>query len=403
MTSLAHHSQDPDEVPRIRQLASSVLDRLEGEITVTCDRLEEMLPVDLTAEQMDEVFYALSESGITVTWKAKKAPPPLDRPEQAEERSSDGAMAVATAGTEVLAKSHQDSADPPAKPDPGGLLSPEQRASGVMGDYMSDISEIPNLDSREEEALASRVASGDEQAANVLVESHLRLVVKICHDYRHSGLNRMDLIQAGNMGLLDAAHHYKPGKASRFSQFASWWIRQAVTRHVQASGLLIRIPRKLVKELHSMGRQKARMLGKLKREPTDAEIATALEWPISKVEFLSSLGKNPLSLDAPLPSDKDKTFEEVVEDTKATERARNTRKQHVIASLRPFLERLTTAEKSVISLRFGLDDQVEHSVREVSHLTSLPREEVRRVEREGLSKLATLSASVLPGPFEDDD
>lgn len=404
-TSKKPRTADPAVLAGASQLVRSVTEHLGGERRVTFDWVQRLLPADATADEMDDLFCALAELGVEITDPAgPSARTPASRPtsagnaREAERSPQEPAGASPSASTAVEAA--EDSAEPLAT-----IEIPEQDAPlpGVVAQYLAEISDIPPLSAQEEESLASRTAAGDSRAANVLVESHLKLVVRICREYRHAGLPRMDLIQAGNMGLLDAAHHFRPGKSGRFSHFASWWVRQAINRHIEASGLLIRLPRKLVRELHSMGRERARMRSRLKREPSTQELADAMGWPPSKVEFLDSAGHNPLSLDAPLPSDEEKHMEEVVVDPRAVEMAEATRKRHVIAALRPHIEGLSTEERSVLTLRYGLTDQVVRSVNEVSELTSLPGDEVRRLEREGLRKLAARSRAVLPAPFEDED
>ncbi|MBI4869705.1 MAG: sigma-70 family RNA polymerase sigma factor [Candidatus Wallbacteria bacterium] len=389
MKSVADNSRKAPASPALANaspLARSIAERLAGEHAVTLQALERLLPEDVSADEMDEVFFVLGELGVNV---AEAEPAPKE-------------PAPAQAAAEP-ARSEIPAAAPSSAPTRAARKSDDSRMHGVVAQYLSEISGIRPLSEAEEESLARLAASGDERAIRALVESHLRLVVKIVREYRHSGLARMDLIQAGNMGLLDAAHHFRPGKSGRFSHFASWWVRQGITRHVEAAGLLIRLPRKLVKELHSLGRERARTRARLKREPTDQEAADALGWPVSKVQYLDSIGHNPLSLDSPLPRDEEKSFEEVVVDLKASEQAKLTRKRHVVASLHPLLAQLTTEQRGVLSLRYGLSDQVEHSVNEVADLTSLSREEVRALEREGLRRLAELTGTQLSASLEDDD
>jgi RNA polymerase sigma factor (sigma-70 family) len=399
-------AQDPETLAAASPLVRAVTGHLGSEKRVTLDWVERLMPADATADEMDDVFCALTDLGVEVAERAATATGPRRPASGSRDQAPAGAAATRAAGhaapAPVEAENEDSDTDPETAPSVA-ISEPDAPLPGVVAQYLAEISDIPPLSVQEEDTLATRTAAGDSRAANALVESHLKLVVRICREYRHAGLPRMDLIQAGNMGLLDAAHHFRPGKSGRFAHFASWWVRQAINRHIEASGLLIRLPRRLVKELHAMGRERARMRSQFKREPSTQELADAMGWPASKVEFLDSAGHNPLSLDAPLPGDDEKNMEEVVVDPRAAEMAEATRKRHVIAALRPHIEGLSTEERSVLTLRYGLADQVVRSVNEVSDLTSLPGDEVRRVEREGLRKLAARSQAVLPAPFEDEE
>ena len=257
--------------------------------------------------------------------------------------------------------------------------------------YLREIGKIPLLTSEEELALAQKVVKGDKKAKDKMAEANMRLVVSIAKRYSGRGLDFLDLIQEGNTGLLRAVEKFDPDKGFKFSTYATWWIRQAITRAIADQARTIRIPVHMVETINKLLRTQRRMTQELNREPTIEELAKELEMETEKVEYVIKIKQDIHSLDAGVGRDGDDDSESVlgdfIEDEDATSPEESAAGQLLKEQVANVLSALTEREQKIIKMRFGLDDGKNHTLEEVGQEFSVTRERIRQIEAKALAKL----------------
>ena len=253
--------------------------------------------------------------------------------------------------------------------------------------YLKEIGRVPLLSAEEEKELAERMAQGDEEAKNKLVEANLRLVVSIAKRYVGKGMFFLDLIQEGNIGLMKAVDKFDYEKGFKFSTYATWWIRQAITRAIADQARTIRIPVHMVETIHKVSRYSRQMLQELGREATAEEIGEKMGISAEKVREIMKIAQDPVSLETPIGEEEDSHLGDFIPDDDA-------RQPSDIASatiLREVIERelhtLTPREEHVIKLRFGLYDGRSRTLEEVGKEFDITRERIRQIEAKALRKL----------------
>jgi RNA polymerase primary sigma factor len=254
--------------------------------------------------------------------------------------------------------------------------------------YLREIGKIPLLTPDEELSLAHRVRDGDKVAKDKMAEANMRLVVSIAKRYSGRGLDFLDLIQEGNTGLLRAVEKFDPDKGFKFSTYATWWIRQAITRAIADQARTIRIPVHMVETINKLLRTQRRLTQELNREPTNEEIAEAMEMEVDKVEYVMKIKQDITSLDASVrDDDDDSVLSDFIEDdqTIGPEDAATT--QLLKEQVQDMLNVLTDREQKIIKMRFGLEDGKSHTLEEVGQEFSVTRERIRQIEAKALSKL----------------
>ncbi|MBI5357551.1 RNA polymerase sigma factor RpoD [Candidatus Saccharibacteria bacterium] len=254
--------------------------------------------------------------------------------------------------------------------------------------YLREIGKIPLLKPDEELALAQRVVAGDKKAKDQMAEANMRLVVSIAKRYVGRGLDLLDLIQEGNTGLLRAVEKFDPDKGFKFSTYATWWIRQAITRAIADQARVIRIPVHMFETINKLLRTQRRLTQELNREPTNEEIAEAMEMEVEKVEHIMKIKQDIHSLDASVRDDEeDSVLGDFIEDedtiTPEESATGSLLKEHV----KEMLSGLTEREQKILKLRFGLDDGKSHTLEEVGQEFSVTRERIRQIEAKALAKL----------------
>jgi RNA polymerase primary sigma factor len=255
--------------------------------------------------------------------------------------------------------------------------------------YLREIGKIPLLTAEEELALANRVIAGEKKAKDQMAEANMRLVVSIAKRYSGRGLDFLDLIQEGNTGLLRAVEKFDPSKGFKFSTYATWWIRQAITRAIADQARVIRIPVHMVETINKLLRTQRRMTQELNREPTIEELAKEMEMEPEKVEYVIKIKQDVNSLDAAVRDDEeDSVLGDFIEDedTKspdeaATEQLLKEQVQDILASA------LSERELKIVKMRFGLEDGKNHTLEEVGHEFAVTRERIRQIEAKALAKL----------------
>lgn len=321
--------------------------------------------VDLNADQIDEIYERFTNQGIDIL--------------------SDGS----DNGTDSKAEEEQeddDDGEEIAVPEGIGLDDPVRM-------YLKEIGRVPLLTSEDEVELAKRIEAGDELAKRRLAEANLRLVVSIAKRYVGRGMLFLDLIQEGNLGLIKAVEKFDYRKGFKFSTYATWWIRQAITRAIADQARTIRIPVHMVETINKLIRISRQLLQELGREPTPEEIAKEMELPPERVREIMKIAQEPVSLETPIGEEEDSHLGDFIEDQEAPAPAEEASFQMLKEQLEDVLDTLTPREEKVLRLRFGLDDGRSRTLEEVGQVFGVTRERIRQIEAKALRKLRHPSRS----------
>ncbi len=259
--------------------------------------------------------------------------------------------------------------------------------------YLKEIGNVPLLTTEQEVELAKRVEAGDEEAKKQLTEANLRLVVSIAKKYVGRGMPFLDLIQEGNMGLMKAVDKFDYTKGYKISTYATWWIRQAITRGIADTGRTIRVPVHMVETINKTLRMTRTLLQELGREPTPEEVAERLNVSVSRVREVLKISRDPVSLDTPIGEEDDSHLGDFIEDDSALSPADSAAFSMLRAELATALESLTDRERQVVKLRFGLEDGRARTLEEVGKEFNVTRERIRQIEAKALRKLRHPSRS----------
>jgi len=256
--------------------------------------------------------------------------------------------------------------------------------------YLREIGKIPLLSAEEELELAQRVVAGDKKAKDQMAEANMRLVVSIAKRYSGRGLDFLDLIQEGNTGLLRAVEKFDPDKGFKFSTYATWWIRQAITRAIADQARTIRIPVHMVETINKLLRTQRRMTQELNREPTTEELAKELEMEPEKVEYVMKIKQDITSLDAGVGRDgeeEDSVLGDFIEDEESATPEESAATQLLKEQVQSILSTLSEREQKIIKMRFGLENGKSHTLEEVGQEFAVTRERIRQIEAKALAKL----------------
>ena len=253
--------------------------------------------------------------------------------------------------------------------------------------YLREIGQIPLLSYEEEIDYAQRVLNGEEEAKQKLIESNLRLVVSIAKKHTNRGLKMLDLIQEGNMGLMKAVEKFEYEKGFKFSTYATWWIRQAITRAIADQGRTIRIPVHMIETINKIKKESRIILQETGKEPTAEELAEKLELPVEKVKSILEMNQDPISLETPVGSEEDSELGDFVEDDKFANPYDATTRVLLKEQLDEVLKTLNEREEMVLRYRYGLDDGSQKTLEEVGKIFNVTRERIRQIEVKALRKL----------------
>lgn len=253
--------------------------------------------------------------------------------------------------------------------------------------YLSEIGRVPLIDGKKEVELARRIRKGDASAKQQLAEANLRLVVSIAKKYIGRGLSFLDLIQEGNIGLFRAVEKFDPERGFKFSTYATWWIRQAITRAIADQARTIRIPVHMVETINKLTHTQRRLVQELGREPTLEELAVEMEMDIKKVQHIQKISQDIVSLEAPVGSEEDSKLGDFIEDEEAINPFEATNRQLKKENVHAMLEFLTPRERKIIEMRFGLADGIGHTLEEVGQEFGVTRERIRQIEAKVLQKM----------------
>jgi RNA polymerase primary sigma factor len=260
-------------------------------------------------------------------------------------------------------------------------------STDAIRSYLYEIGKIPLLTGAEEVILAKRIEKKEAEATQLLITANLRLVVSIAKKYAKSGLELLDLIQEGNMGLMRAVEKFDYHRGFKFSTYATWWIRQAITRAIADQARTIRIPVHMIETINKFNKVSAILTTKFGRKPTDAEIAQEMEIDESKIEEIKKISQNPQSLQTPIGEEKDSELQDVIPDDWSQSPEEFATLEYLKNQIHEILDTLQDREKRVLALRFGLEDGVTRTLEEVGKEFGVTRERIRQIEAKALKKL----------------
>ena len=327
------------------------------------------IPYELDAEGMDKLIQQFEDAGVSVV--------DADGGPTSRQLSSESAKEPEVEMTE----------DETA-------LSSNVKINDSVRMYLKEIRRVPLLSADEEVNLALRIQQGDQEAKQELAEANLRLVVSIAKRYVGRGMQFLDLIQEGNMGLMKAVEKFDHTKGFKFSTYATWWIRQAITRAIADQARTIRIPVHMVETINKLVRIQRQLLQDLGREPTPEEIGAEMDLPTEKVREILKIAQEPVSLETPIGEEDDSHLGDFIEDDNATSPAEHTAYALLKEQLDEVLEQLTDREENVLRLRFGLDKNGEiRTLEQVGQVFGVTRERIRQIEAKALRKLRHPSRS----------
>ncbi len=314
------------------------------------------IDLDLDANSLDKLYNALSENNIEVRAEDEEGNEPIDL------------------------KADLIIDDVPDE-------SKDMSVNDNVRMYLKEIGKISLLTLEEEQELSKKVAEGDEKAKKRLAESNLRLVVSIAKRYVGRGLLFLDLIQEGNIGLMKAVEKFDYDKGYKFSTYATWWIRQAITRALADQARTIRVPVHMVETINKMARIERQMTLELNREPTDQELSKKMGLSVDKIAEIRKISQDPVSLETPIGEEDDSHLGDFLADERTMSPEEFATYEILKDELREVLDTLTVREKEVLELRFGLFDGSSHTLEEVGKQFKVTRERIRQIEAKALRKL----------------
>ncbi|MDI7246587.1 MAG: RNA polymerase sigma factor RpoD [Bacillota bacterium] len=363
------------DVPELRELIE--LGRKKGTLTYR-EIMDALQNVELSPEQIDDIYEAFGQMGIDVV------PEPGDG--EADDAPEEAVESEGPDGPDGDAIVHEDVEIDLSVPEGISVDDPVRM-------YLKEIGRVPLLTAEEEIELAKRIERGDEQAKRRLAEANLRLVVSIAKRYVGRGMLFLDLIQEGNLGLLKAVEKFDYRKGYKFSTYATWWIRQAITRAIADQARTIRIPVHMVETINKLVRVQRQLVQEYGREPTIEETAKAMDMSEDKVREIMKVAQEPVSLETPIGEEEDSHLGDFIEDEDVLAPADAVSFHLLKEQLEDVLDTLTPREEKVLRLRFGLDDGRSRTLEEVGQVFGVTRERIRQIEAKALRKLRHPSRS----------
>ena len=371
----------------LKKRLANLMKQAKEEKIVSYEEINSILSVGFSTQKIDQLIKKLQDDGVNIVdtvkdkeeiIKASILPEDLEKVEVVDfeepddefvENEIDDSEVDKLLQTDLLKMAESMDVDEPIKM------------------YLREIGQIPLLSYEEEIDYAQRVLKGDEEAKQKLIESNLRLVVSIAKKHTNRGLKMLDLIQEGNMGLMKAVEKFEYEKGFKFSTYATWWIRQAITRAIADQGRTIRIPVHMIETINKIKQESRIILQETGKEPTAEELSKKLEIPVDKVKNILEMNQDPISLETPVGSEEDSELGDFVEDDKFLNPYDATTRVLLKEQLDEILKTLNEREEMVLRYRYGLDDGSQKTLEEVGKIFNVTRERIRQIEVKALRKL----------------
>jgi len=364
MADKSARSKDTETEVTLDQVKALLIENSKKRGVITYEEIADRLNgFEIDSDQLEEFYEQLGEQGIDIVGDADDEP----------------------RGTQLEKEEEFDLND--LSVPPGVKINDPVRM------YLKEIGRVDLLSGQDEINLAKRIEEGDEEAKRRLAEANLRLVVSIAKRYVGRGMLFLDLIQEGNMGLIKAVEKFDYRKGYKFSTYATWWIRQAITRAIADQARTIRIPVHMVETINKLIRVQRQLLQDLGREPSPEEIGEEMDLPPEKVREILKIAQEPVSLETPIGEEDDSHLGDFIEDSEATSPAEHAAYEMLKEQLEDVLDTLTDREENVLRLRFGLDDGRTRTLEEVGKVFGVTRERIRQIEAKALRKLRHPSRS----------
>jgi RNA polymerase primary sigma factor len=347
-----------NEIKTFEQRKEELIKKGKEQGKITYEELATSLKgLDLDSDALDELYNALNENNIEIV---------------SNDEEDDG-------GDQLLLDDN--------------TLTKDLTINDPVRMYLKEIGQIKLLSMEEELALADRIAEGDESAKNELAEANLRLVVSIAKRYVGRGMLFLDLIQEGNIGLMKAVDKFDVTKGYKFSTYATWWIRQAITRAIADQARTIRVPVHMVETINKLARIQRQLTLELNREPTEEELASKMNIPVDKIKEIYKISQEPVSLETPIGEEDDSHLGDFIKDERNVSPEEYATNEMLKDEITEVLSTLTEREEKVIRLRFGLEDGKSRTLEEVGQMFGVTRERIRQIEAKALRKLRHPSRS----------
>lgn len=348
-----------DEIKTFEQRKEELVKKGKEKGIITYEELAKALKgLDLDSDSLDDLYNAFNQNNIAIV---------------SEEDETDG-------GADKLLLDDS-------------TLTKDLTINDPVRMYLKEIGQIKLLTLEEESALADRIMEGDDEAKNILAEANLRLVVSIAKRYVGRGMLFLDLIQEGNIGLMKAVDKFDVSKGYKFSTYATWWIRQAITRAIADQARTIRVPVHMVETINKLARVQRQLTLELNREPSEEELAKKMNTSVEKIREIYKISQDPVSLETPIGEEDDSHLGDFIKDERSLSPEEFATNEMLKDEISQVLETLTEREEKVVRLRFGLEDGKPRTLEEVGQMFGVTRERIRQIEAKALRKLRHPSRS----------
>ena len=349
-----------DEIQTYEERKNELVKKGKEKVFITYEELANALKgLELDADNLDDLYNTFSENDIDII-------------SEGDDSDDDG-------GDKLLLDDN--------------ALTKDLTINDPVRMYLKEIGQIKLLTLDEESVLADRISEGDEEAKNILAEANLRLVVSIAKRYVGRGMLFLDLIQEGNIGLMKAVDKFDVSKGYKFSTYATWWIRQAITRAIADQARTIRVPVHMVETINKLARIQRQLTLELNREPSEEELAKKMGTSVDKVREIYKISQDPVSLETPIGEEDDSHLGDFIKDERNLSPEEFATNEMLKDEISQVLETLTEREEKVIRLRFGLEDGKPRTLEEVGQMFGVTRERIRQIEAKALRKLRHPSRS----------
>ena len=376
-----------DKKQNLKNSLANFIKQAREQKVVSYEEINSVLSIGFSTEKIEQLIKKLTDDGVQIVDTIKEKEDLLKVPESMEDIEKMELTDFEDSHDEFVESEIDDSEVDKLLQTDLLKMAESMDVDEPIKMYLREIGQIPLLSYEEEIDYAQRVLNGEEEAKQKLIESNLRLVVSIAKKHTNRGLKMLDLIQEGNMGLMKAVEKFEYEKGFKFSTYATWWIRQAITRAIADQGRTIRIPVHMIETINKIKKESRIILQETGKEPTAEELAEKLELPVEKVKSILEMNQDPISLETPVGSEEDSELGDFVEDDKFANPYDATTRVLLKEQLDDVLKTLNEREEMVLRYRYGLDDGSQKTLEEVGKIFNVTRERIRQIEVKALRKL----------------